>query len=56
MTKTKLQLEAAPASNDPNPAPATIFELHNLTLKQALQLVRSLATVSPSAPQTESPR
>ena len=56
MTKTKLQLADLTTSQDSRPAAPEIFEVHNLTIKQALQLVRSLAIASQQAHQTESPR
>jgi hypothetical protein len=46
MATTKLRLECFTASQGLEPDAPEILEIRNLTLKQALSLVRSLATAS----------
>jgi hypothetical protein len=53
MTKTKLQLEDIAPPQDAKSAAPEIVEIRNITLKQAIELVRALATASPTPPQTE---
>jgi hypothetical protein len=56
MTKPQLQPERITAADSARPPAGEILEIRNVTLKQAIQLVRSLATASPQAQQTESDR
>jgi hypothetical protein len=56
MIKPKLQLESVAASDNTSLTTHEIFEVHNITLKEAIELVRSLATASQMPPQSESDR
>jgi hypothetical protein len=54
MTKPRLQLESVTLIHNPYLAEGEIVEVHNVTLKEAIELVRSLAIASPRSPQSES--
>jgi hypothetical protein len=56
MPKAKLHPEKNTAARTPKPAARKIVETHNVSLKEAIQLVRSLATASPQPQRSESDR
>jgi hypothetical protein len=54
MNKPELQSERPSVAASTPIATSVIFEVRNITMKEAIQLVRSLATASRSPQQTES--
>jgi hypothetical protein len=54
MTKPRLQLESVTPIHNPYVAEGEIVEIRNITLKEAVQMVRLLATGSSQSPQSES--
>jgi hypothetical protein len=56
MATTKVRIDRFTVPQESESNTLEIFEVRNITLKEAIQMVRSLATVSQrsAAPQTES--